>query len=185
MKKKSKKQATQVRVQQPFWAALASTKVTVAKEYEQSLASLDAQEAQAVDLSDLGDINFANSSNRVWVLEVGSMDVSFGVSLVFNQSDEDDEKESEPKSWFVRVNGASWHSIKSKLVERSVVGGDVLETWEARIYGLTPLSSYHCEVVMDTDYGVIFDTSLITQPAPSTETGKQFRNLEGISNDIL
>ncbi|KAF2667239.1 hypothetical protein BT63DRAFT_427643 [Microthyrium microscopicum] len=170
VKKKKKKQATQVRVQQPFWAALASTKVTVAKEYEQSLASLDAQEAQAVDVTNLGDVDFANSNNRVWILEVGAMDVSFGVSLLLNQTDDDDENEMEPKRWFVRVNGASWHSIKSKLVERSVVGLEVLETWEARIYGLTPLSSYHCEVVVDAEHSVIFDTSLITQPAPFTET---------------
>jgi len=175
-KKKNKKQVTQVRIQQPFWAALASTKVTVAKEYEHSWAPLDARESQAVDVTNLGDVNMTDSRNRVWIMEVGATDICFCISLLFlNQSESEQEEggsEVDTRRWHVRVNGASWHSVKSKSLEKRAVGDEVWEKWEARIYGLTPLAPYRCEFVMDEEETVIYDTSLITQPAPSTETGK-------------
>jgi hypothetical protein len=68
------------------------------------------------------------------------------------------------------VNGASWISTKSRLAEQVVVGTEVVDVWEGRIYGLTALSSYHCEFVRGED--VIYDASIITQSAPSTESGK-------------
>jgi hypothetical protein len=169
IKKKTKKQATQVRVQQPFWAAIASTKVTVKKEYEQSRPNPDAQEAHAVDLSNLGNVDFALSSNRVWVMDIGATDVSLGVSLLHDQGDRD-STDAKAKGWHVKVNGASWHSVKSRMVEKYDVEDDVLELWEARIYGLTPLSSYHCEVLTDSGNDLIYETSLITLSAPSMET---------------
>jgi hypothetical protein len=171
--KKKKKQATHVRMQQPFWAALASTKVTVLKEYEPAQGHVDAEEAEAVGTSNMGNVDFKIRQNRVWITEIGATDISFGVCLPSNVAgveDDDYSGDAHARAWHVRVNGASWISTKSRLAEQVVVGTEVVDVWEGRIYGLTALSSYHCEFVRGED--VIYDTSIITQSAPSTESGK-------------
>jgi ubiquitination network signaling protein AcrB len=176
--KKKKKQSQHARMQQPFWAALASTKVTVSKEYEQSQASQDARVAGSVDMRSLGSTEFNNLLNRVWITEIGATDISFGVCLPLNQDNDVMEEEGniskdpESPSWYVRVNGAAWMSVKRVFLDKIIDGEDEYETWDGRIYGLTPLASYHCEFLRESDHSIIYDMTMITQPAPSTETGK-------------
>jgi hypothetical protein len=176
--KKKKKQSQHARMQQPFWAALASTKVTVSKEYEQSQLSLDSRIAGSVDVKSIGSTDFKSLQNRFWIKEIGATDISFGVCLPLHkdfgimEEEEDISKEPETPTWYVRVNGASWMSTKRTFVEKIVDGEDEYETWDGRIYGLTPLASYNCEFIREGDHLVIYDTTLITQPAPSNETGQ-------------
>lgn len=197
--KKKRKQATHVRSQQPFWAALASTKVTVLREMEQTQASADAVEAGATDIHHIGDAKFQDKEgDRVWILEVDATEVSFGVNL---------SRESEPvrrhektdvsvgsgidrsKPFYVRLNGADWTSTRirrdgesdtsefsdtlgSAHVRATHAGG-----WTGEIFGLTALSNYNCEFVRTSDNMVIYSASLITQPAAHTEQGQSQASL--------
>jgi hypothetical protein len=174
--KKKRKLSQHARMQQPFWAALAHTKVTVSKEYEQTQISQDAKVAGSVDAKSIGNTDFKGLQKRVWIREIEACDISFGVCLPLNQEigdvkeEENISKESEPSNWYVKVNGASWMSIKRVFFEKIMDGEDEYETWEGRIYGLTPMASYHLEFVKESDHSLIYDTTLITQRAPSTET---------------
>ena len=160
-----KKQATEVRSHQPFWAAVASTKVAASREYEPSPAQLDARAAHSVDSNDMGNVDFKSLSGNVWITEIAATEILFGVSLPMH----DDQEESDERvGWYLRVNGASWISTKKKKL--SEPGLEDCAVWEGHIYGLTPLSSYNCEFVRESDHSVIYDVTLITQPAPSTET---------------
>ncbi|KAF2400046.1 hypothetical protein EJ06DRAFT_582616 [Trichodelitschia bisporula] len=157
--KKKKKQANHVRSQQPFWAALASTKITVLKEYELQQASLDALEANAEDVAHIGNADFKNIADRVWVTDVGAASIAFGVALR--------EEEEDDKPFRVRVNQTEWSSTRIK--ELGPVGDDGVHLWAGEIFGLTASTNYVCDFVRPRDGAVIYTVHATTQPAPSTE----------------
>ncbi|KAJ4348517.1 uncharacterized protein N0V89_009894 [Didymosphaeria variabile] len=176
--RRKRKQATHVRSQQPFWAALASTKVTVLKEMESSRAANDAGEANAKDANHIGNAVWGSEDDRVWISEVGHSDISFRVSLSGSE-DYDDVREQggsngsgidKSKPFYIRVNGADWSStrIRSTLPE-GYPGKEKNGIWVGEIFGLTGLSNYHCEFVRTKDHEVFYSTSLITSPSPVTE----------------
>lgn len=186
--RRKRKQATHVRSQQPFWAALASTKVTVLKEMESSRAANDAGEANAKDANHIGNAVWRSEDDRVWISEVGHSDISFRVSLCGN-GDYDDVQEQagsigsgidKSKPFYVRVNGADWSStrIRSTLPE-GYPGEEVTGTFVGEIFGLTGLSNYLCEFVRTKDGEVFHSTSLITSPSPVTEQGEFVHDTNG------
>jgi len=182
MSRRKRKQATHVRSQQPFWAALASTKVTVLKEMESSRAANDAGEANAKDANHIGNAVWRSEDDRVWISEVGHSDISFRVSL-FAGGDYDDVQEEvsngavsgidKSKPFYIRVNGADWSSTRIRQgVPEVVMGEERPGFWVGEIFGLTGLSNYHCEFVRTRDHKVFYSASLITSPSPVTEQGK-------------
>jgi hypothetical protein len=179
--KKKRKQATQVRSQQPFWAALASTKVTVLKEMESSRAANDADEANAKDANHIGNAVWRSEDDRVWISEVGFSDISFRVSLFTGpEAQEQDEENSsvasgndQSKPFYIRVNGADWNS--ARIREGIPVGYPEQEGtsfWMGEIFGLTALSNYFCEFVRGSDHEVFYSASLVTSASPVAELGK-------------
>lgn len=176
--RQKRKQATHVRSQQPFWAALASTKVTVLKEMESSRAANDADEANAKDTNHIGNAVWSLGDDRVWISEVGFSDISFCVSFASGTSGEDeDEDESgsasgidKSKPFYIRVNGADWSSTRIRRSEPiSYPSQEAMLFWVGEIFGLTALSNYFCEFVRSIDDEVFYTTSLITSPSPVTE----------------
>ncbi|USP73282.1 uncharacterized protein yc1106_00556 [Curvularia clavata] len=176
--RRKRKQATHVRSQQPFWAALASTKVTVLKEMESSRAANDADEANAKDTNHIGNAVWRSGDDRVWISEVGFSDISFCVSLaggtgVQEQDDEDTSVGSgidKSKPFYIRVNGADWSS--ARIRQSKPVGFEGQEGtgyWVGEIFGLTALSNYYCEFVRTSDNEVFYSASLITSASPITE----------------
>lgn len=176
--RKKKKHASQVRSQQPFWAAIASTKVTFLKEYEQSQVFTDLVESEATDNS--GVTNF-KAGDRVWIKGIGSTEICFGACLVRAGVKDQERKEQDnsdvvdataTRPFYIRVNGADWSSIKMTGPERNEMGGDTTaDLWTGRIFGLTAYSPYQIEFVRLEDDTTICATNLITQPAPSAEQG--------------
>ncbi|KAF1970432.1 hypothetical protein BU23DRAFT_473997 [Bimuria novae-zelandiae CBS 107.79] len=176
--RRKRKQATHVRSQQPFWAALASTKVTVLKEMESSRAVNDAGEANAKDANHIGNAVWRSEDDRVWISEVGHSDISFRVSICGAGVYDDAQEQAgnagsgidKSKPFFVRVNGADWSStrIRSTLPE-GFPGDERMGAWVGEIFGLTSLSNYLCEFVRTKDGEVFHSTSLITSPSPVTE----------------
>jgi ubiquitination network signaling protein AcrB len=178
--KKKKKQANQVRSQQPLWAAIASTKVTFVKEMEQREAQDDAREAAAMDTNTKPTFASSNilSTNRIWISEVRDTEVYFSVDLSYEAAQESCGSVEESisvnaaidksKPFFVRVNGAAWSSTR---IMSSATGdeADGKPRYDGEIFGLAPLSSYHCEVVGIGTGEVLCSVSLITQATPSAE----------------
>ncbi|KAF2869000.1 hypothetical protein BDV95DRAFT_609252 [Massariosphaeria phaeospora] len=178
--RKKRKQATHVRSQQPFWAALASTKVTVLKEMESSRAANDAGEANAKDASHIGNAIWRTEDDRVWISNVSHCDISFRASM-FRGVEEENAAEDEEncsvgsgidksKPFYIRVNGADWSS--TRIRQNPLLGyGETEETgaWIGEIFGLTALSNYHCEFVRTTDDQIFYSASLITSTSPIAE----------------
>ncbi|KAJ4341654.1 hypothetical protein N0V87_001669 [Didymella glomerata] len=174
--RRKRKQATHVRSQQPFWAALASTKVTVLKEMESSRAANDADEANAKDANHIGNAVWRSEDDRVWISEVGYSDISFRVSL-FNSADVQEEEDSsvgsgidKSKPFYIRVNGADWSSARIRQsTPLGYQGQEGTGFWVGEIFGLTALSNYYCEFVRTSDDEVFYSTSLITSAGPVAE----------------
>ncbi|KAF1839607.1 hypothetical protein BDW02DRAFT_643646 [Decorospora gaudefroyi] len=176
--RRKRKQATHVRSQQPFWAALASTKVTVLKEMESSRAANDADEANAKDANHIGNAVWRSEDDRVWISEVGFSDISFRVSLSSGADVQEPDGEDaclgsgidKSKPFYIRVNGADWSSNR---IHRSkpigFQGQEGTGYWVGEIFGLTALSNYYCEFVRTCDNEVFYSASLITSAGPVKE----------------
>lgn len=170
--RKKRKQATHVRSQQPFWAALASTKVTVLKEMESSRAANDAGEANAKDAHHIGNAIWAGEDDRVWISEVGHTNIVFRVRMGSCPSSDVREGSTrasgsgidKSKPFYLRVNGADWSSTR---IHEEGTG-----FWVGDVFGLTALSNYFCEFVRTADDEVFYSASLITSTGPLDEQSK-------------
>ncbi|CAK7218772.1 hypothetical protein SCUCBS95973_003597 [Sporothrix curviconia] len=195
--KKKKKQSALVRVRQPLWAALASTKIVMIKEYELSQAASESAGAEATDVDNLGNAPFYAQAGQIWVCYVGHDEVCFSTS-VFPDEDMDAKYPNSlsppsssfidtSKPFYVRINNATWQPTRIIPVtdngDEEVAGGLPTDTeggrdpalgkgtrWTGDIYGLTPLSSYECEFVSTCTGEVLFSTSVRTAAAPSRNT---------------
>ncbi|KAM3422052.1 hypothetical protein BST61_g2428 [Cercospora zeina] len=177
--RKKRKQANQIRSQQPLWAAIASTKVTFVKEMEQRDAADDAREASVMTNNTSNTyINAINSTtDRIWICEVRDTEINFAVDLTADAAAESLEDKDgshaipagidRSKPFFIRINGATWTStrIVSNDEDDKLAGN----SFAGEIFGLAPLSSYLCEVVSIATHRTLCAVSLITQPAPSAE----------------
>ncbi|KAF2260962.1 hypothetical protein CC78DRAFT_547028 [Lojkania enalia] len=177
--RRKRKQATHVRSQQPFWAALASTKVTVLKEMESSRAANDAGEANAKDANHIGNAVWRAEDDRVWISEIGHSDISFRVSIHemvgFDIPQEEQNGNvgsavDKSRPFYIRVNGADWSS--TRIRQATLLGYEGEEgkgMWVGEIFGLTALSNYFCEFVRTVDHEAFYSASLITSAGPTAE----------------
>lgn len=167
--KKKRKQSAQVRLQQPLWAALGSTKIVVVKEYELSESVSDSLNANAVDIQNLGNAPFDRTAGRVWISHVSSDEVSFSSShfpknnsyiMLATAAGETDPEKLRP--FFARVNNAPWPLTRIQPIE-SIDNNISLRTrWTGAIYGLLPCSRYNIEFVDSRTNLVLFATSVRT-----------------------
>lgn len=179
--KKKRKQANQVRSQQPLWAAIASTKVTFVKEMEQRDAADDAKEAASMD-NDISNTSTTsniptNTSDRIWICDVHDTDIVFGVELSPVSTSENSNRAEDSlsvsagidktKPFYVRVNGAAWSSTRIGPSNAAEEAGT--RSWKGEIFGLAPLSSYRCEIVGIVSQTVLCSVNMITLAAPMTE----------------
>lgn len=182
--KKRRKQSAQIRLRQPLWAALASTKIVVVKEYELSNQTREQAGSNATDVHNLGNAPFERQERQIWISYVGSDEVCFNTSLF--PDDELDEEEqtgregeaiptSTKKSerpFFVRVNNAFWQPTRMFPLEAP--GGETEDEeqgtrWTGDIYGLRPTSKYVIEFVDRRTEQVLFSTSIRTVHEPQRE----------------
>ncbi|KAI9685384.1 MAG: hypothetical protein M1822_004515 [Bathelium mastoideum] len=177
--KRKRKQANLVRRLQPFWAALASTKVTVMKEMEQAQPSQDAVEADATDINNIGNAN-GQETSRVWITELLPTEIRFQ-GAAFQSASQDSTNTlhvgedrsagaDKTKPFYVRLNGAAWFStrihLKNTFLDSS---GETVDSWGGEIYGLTPLSSYFCEFIRCSDGRRISAVNVTSPQAPTAE----------------
>nr|POE96885.1 putative ubiquitination network signaling protein acrb [Quercus suber] len=177
--KRKRKQANQVRSQQPLWAAIASTKVTFVKEMEQRDAANDAREAS--NMTNNAKPTFLNTSNKsdcIWISEVRDTEIIFSVELTLESASESADHLDggvsvssgidKSKPFFVRVNGAAWSS--TRIVSSAIgEGAENSRRFDGEVFGLAPKSMFHCELVGIASGRRLCDIRLITQSAPSAE----------------
>jgi hypothetical protein len=175
--KKKKKQSAQVRIQQPLWAALASTKIVMVKEYETSHTAAESAGTNATDINNLGDAPFHSEADRIWITYVGSDEVCFNTSFFPTYTPPENEDKGtdvsgidEKKPFFVRVNQTDWHAtrINATTDPDQPAGQDI--RWSGEIFGLAPLSNYECDFISTVDNSVLFSSSVRTLRSPTTDS---------------
>ncbi|KAI1329049.1 hypothetical protein F5Y16DRAFT_367270 [Xylariaceae sp. FL0255] len=169
--KKKRKQSAQVRNRQPLWAALASTKIVVIKEYEFNNSGSDSAGSNATDIHNLGNAPFNTQPRQIWISYIGCDEVCFNTSPFppfqnLEEIQEDGLHADVTKPFYVRVNNAIWQPTRMTAVnanEESSAEQGI--RWSGDIYGLTPISNYECEFVCSRTHEVLFSTSVrTTQP---------------------
>lgn len=172
--KKRRKQSAQVRIRQPLWAALASTKIVMVKEYELSHAASESAGSNATDIHNLGNAPFNTQPEQIWICYVGCDEVCFNTSYFPDAVVQEIPPEYEKagidfsKPFFVRVNNAIWQPTRIIPIESGEENQQGTR-WTGDIYGLTPLSNYECEFISTRTGEVIFSTSVRTVQAKSKD----------------
>lgn len=149
--KKRRRQAHQVRSQQPFWAALASTKVTVMREMEHSKVSTKAA-GQTLGTSDEA---AATDESYIWITQV------YPSSIKFEATDLHETRADQPL--YVKVNGAHWTSVCM------TPGEDGL--WTGEISGLAPNCTYTCSFVRSVNDEIISAPTVMTPAISDADQG--------------
>jgi ubiquitination network signaling protein AcrB len=171
--KKRRRQANQVRSRQPFWAALASTKVTVMREYEHSRAVSKTTRGLPMTEDDLQGITL--DDGLVWITSVDSSTIKFAAGDVATTDDattssstvcEDGDLGSEP--FYVCVNGASWATVSMTKVTDGPKTSSTVQ-WRGEISGLAPNCAYTCSFVRNDSDELICSLSVKTPSAPDAD----------------
>ena len=141
--KKRRRQANQVRSRQPFWAALASTKVNALREIEISRPSSKATTNTAGQNPDT-----RSEETQVRITHVDCSSIKFeAINLSLEHNDNGSELSPNHKPFFVRINGAYWTSTCI-----CTSGMDISGTlWTGEISGLAPDCTYTCSFVQEDD----------------------------------
>jgi hypothetical protein len=175
--KKKKKQSAQVRIRQPLWAALASTKIVMVKEYETSHTAAESAGTNATDVNNLGNAPFNSEADRIWITYVGFDEVFFSTSFfpTYTPPDSSEEKSLDSsgidtsKPFFVRVNKTIWQPTRMNAAVDPEQPQGQHTRWSGEIFGLAPMSNYECDFVSTVDQVVLFSTSVRTLQSPTAD----------------
>lgn len=170
--KKRRRQANQVRSRQPFWAALASTKVTVMREYEHSRVL--SKTGRGLTEDDLQGVSLDDGS--VWITDVDSSTIKFAAGdladdSVTPSSCDGDHIDSEFEPFYVCVNGALWATATICRASDSSKGSSIVH-WKGEISGLAPNCAYTCSFVRSDTDEEICAMSVKTPATTDMEQGK-------------
>ncbi|OQE43526.1 hypothetical protein PENCOP_c003G03243 [Penicillium coprophilum] len=151
--KKRRRQANQVRSRQPFWAALASTKVTVMREYEHSRAVSKTARNLTMTEDDLQGVSL--DDGLIWITDIDSSSIKFAAGEFTDDpavsgSFEAGRLGGDMEPFYVCVNGALWAT--ASICRVSDAKGPSVVQWRGEIAGLAPNCAYTCAFVRsDTD----------------------------------
>ncbi|KKY13720.1 putative ubiquitination network signaling [Phaeomoniella chlamydospora] len=146
--KKRRRQANQVRSRQPFWAALASTKVTVMREYEHSKVSTPSAPQPNGEVTEFT----TPEDNVVWISGISPSTIKFEASDAdFDTDSQDDEDNGTSKPFYVRINGAYWTATTIYPVDDEGQSDGGAAQWKGEIAGLAPHCTYTCTFVRSRD----------------------------------
>ena len=168
--KKKRRQANQVRTRQPFWAALASTKVNALREIEISRPSpRSSDHAGDVVLDTL-----SMDEGHVRIVHVDCSSIKFEVINLMSAIDNQEAgRYPLQESLFVRINGAYWTST-SISVSQTEQQGTILT---GEISGLAPNCTYTCSFVRVDGHEYV-----ITIKTPALLDKDQMSSLSSLSS---
>jgi ubiquitination network signaling protein AcrB len=173
--KKRKRQQTLVRSQQPFWAALASTKVTVMREFEHSRSGAPGiATPKPLDTSSPDIMQVMGEEARVWILSVQPTTIKFDVSCATFEEQEHHSTALRPTPpFYLRVNGANWTSASIyPKHSTSTTDDDTAQHWIAEVFGLPPNGVYQCSMVRFDNEMEFCVLNMKTPAAPDAEQCK-------------
>ncbi|GME34621.1 putative ubiquitination network signaling [Neofusicoccum parvum] len=127
-------------------------------EVQQSSESADSHEANSTDVNHIGNAHFKSGEDRVWILDVGATEITFGANVVEKSTVKEsggEEQESslgagidKSKPFYVRLNGTNWASTYIASACQDQKSGDGAVTkWSGKIFGLTSQQNYKCELL--------------------------------------
>lgn len=177
--KKRRRQANQVRSRQPFWAALASTKVTVMREYEHSRALSKTSRGLQMTEEDLQGVSL--DDGLVWITEVDSSTIKFAAGDFASPDDPPvsgaceagrlGSDDAEP--FYVCVNGALWATATISKVPDAAKGASAVH-WRGEVSGLAPNCAYTCAFLRsDTDEEICVMSVKTPAADDAAEQGEQ------------
>ncbi|KAI9375998.1 hypothetical protein BJX61DRAFT_539311 [Aspergillus egyptiacus] len=173
--KKRRRQANQVRSRQPFWAALASTKVTVMREYEHSRALSKTTRGFTTTEDDLQGASL--DDGLVWITDVDSSTIKFAAGDFASADDGTSAsgaceagslRKDDAEPFYVCVNGAPWATATLTKEKDSSKGTNTIY-WRGEIPGLAPNSAYTCSFVKSETDEEICAMSVKTPPTNDAE----------------
>jgi ubiquitination network signaling protein AcrB len=169
--KKRRRQANQVRSRQPFWAALASTKVNAMREIEISRPSSKASSIAGDEIADM----LSMGEGHIRIIHVDSSSIKFeAIHLNSGLEDQEAGPSVHHDSLFVRINGAYWTST-SMSTSRTDQAGTV-RTGE--ISGLAPNCTYTCSFNRDDGQEI----AVITVKTPAFLDKDQVSSMSSLSS---
>lgn len=168
--KKRRRYATHIRSKQPFWAALASTKVHVLREVEHNKGLPTVANNQGSPFEVV-------QQDVVWITDVHASTISFEATYPSSIEQHSDSSQGpEHKPFYVRINGARWHSVSLEVLESASSSENPTSHWSGVISGLAPNCTYTCTLLgSDTDEEfasvmvktpILLDKDLSTSMAP-------------------
>ncbi|KEF60152.1 uncharacterized protein A1O9_05002 [Exophiala aquamarina CBS 119918] len=168
--KKRRRYANHIRSKQPFWAALASTKVHVLREVEHNKGLPTVANNQGSPFEVV-------HQDIVWISDIRPSTISFETTyLSFGEPNNDSSSPNEHRPFYVRINGAKWHSVSLELVDSPPSSEIAGSQWSGAISGLAPNCTYTCTfIASDTDEEfasimvktpILLDKDLSTSMAP-------------------
>lgn len=168
--KKRRRQANQVRSRQPFWAALASTKVTVMREYEHSRAASKTARNLTMTEEDLQGVSL--DDGLIWITDVDSSSIKFAAGEFTDDpavsgSFEAGRLGGDMEPFYVCVNGALWATVS--ICRVSDAKGPSVVQWRGEIAGLAPNCAYTCAFVRSDTNEEICAMSVKTPTTTDTE----------------
>ena len=160
--KKRRRQANQIRIRQPFWAALASTKVHVMREYEHTRGNYKTSNQQENTTLDA-----ASSDEIVWITGVDSSTINFEAANIDTDWQDDNRPRSTTcnKPITVGINGASWQVCLEEFKDDKDSSTSSAR-WKGEITGLAPNCTYECSFARAHD-NVEFACISVKTPAIS------------------
>jgi len=163
--KRRRKRIDQVKIHQPLWSAVASTKVnfTVLKNVQDELAIKDLTDASDEVVVDLHTgLDLTRLVPKVWITNIGSTEVDFDVSI----REMDDFV---GKSIAVRVNGVDWTSTRLPIFNPDINIQKQIQS--GNIQGLSPSIIYTFDFVITPDQEIIYSVTVKT--------------VQGIKSDVM
>lgn len=143
--KKRRRQANQIRIRQPFWAALASTKVHVMREYEHTRGSYKTSSQQEKGIQEA-----TSSDEIVWITGVDSSTINFEAGNIDTDGQEDCAHGPNcNKPITVGINGASWQVCLEEIKDGK--DNSTSARWRGEITGLAPSCTYECSFTRAQD----------------------------------
>jgi hypothetical protein len=174
--KKRRRQANEARRIQPFWAALASTKLTVTREYERSRNGHWYSTTLPVAEDDVDAASLDNG--LIWITDVDGSTIKFAASDFSTFDDgsgayDNGFTDSDAEPFYVRVNGAQWVPVTLNRVSEDSGEGPLVH-WRGEVCGLAPDCAYTCSFVRCDTNEEICVMSVKTPAMDDTEQGNIF-----------
>lgn len=155
--KKRRRQANQVKSRQPFWAALASTKVHVLREVEHSKDKVGSTTNQDY-------LARADSGECISITTVEPRSIQFEAgNPAILEGGQDTQTSDGFKPFYVRINGARWPHVNMDWIDEDVPD-DAYPTIAGTIAGLAPDCNYNCSFIL-VDNEELIASIMVRTPA--------------------